>query len=350
MDAVELFQKDVKDIAEKNTPAAPITPEVKPIEGAIPETPIIPEVKLEAPKKSIEELSDDEIKELVAKRGISLAPKEIKQKTDADILASSIQYGISEGKFKMEQYDEAVKIKSTSDKDLVFNDEAAKIRAKNSGITDEEIQKRLEKKFAASEREVEDTVTGEKTTVYIPDEDEIKERAEAIRKKAWTPIDSIKNEYQTAQKVKDFSDQVEANTKKYASEIPSKIKITVGESDSFDFDIEESMKPAITQKLIDNYKQTESYQQFLRNNGIKIPDSKFDVNAAVTFIVKNEYFDKVMDVHANERVKKAVEEALKPYKNSLEKPLETTQVVGKPLVTETPEQAADRWIREKRGY
>lgn len=340
---------DITAIGEKlKSEASPAEDKKEiPVETKV-ETPVATETKDETPvaengteKKEIpvaeankeefqKELSDDELLQLIQKRGIKL-PEE-RTKTEDEELFEAIDYGIKNGKFKKEDYDEAVKIKDIAAKDLVFSNFASSLKAKNKNISDEDIQKKFDRKFGD---EILDETDNPK---IVYDEDEIADVAQKIRDQKFAPINNVKNEFSEVTKRNKFNQQVEQEFKKnIESKITDKVVVKHGNAD-YTIELDKDYLNVVKQKVYNGFMQFKQHPDQFGN--------QFETEKLVEFIVKSDKFDDIATVISKQRSDADVLEALKPFKNPVEtdKQRDTTPQGGKPI-TEAANQLGEQLRR-----
>ncbi len=316
-----------------------------------------PEVKVEAMPETKAEVkvesastAEGELQSILKKYNIAsidelekkLAPAESKRKKSEDEIESEIvKYGIEKGKIKMDDFVEAKKVKDVSDKDLAFAEFAEKLKSKNKNITNDEINAKFDKKFGELVETKEEDADGNLITKVVYDDDEISERAKEIRNKKWQPIESIKKEYTDAESQKEIQEAAIQDFNKLKKEIPSAVQFKIGE-DVFDYQIDEKLKSEVEKQVVGIYAY---YKDTLRSKGIK--DENFDVAQATQNVVKDVMFQNVLQIYSKQKVDAAVAEALKPYLNQMEKPLETGAAKDKVF---DQQKELDSFSRQRRGY
>lgn len=321
--------------------------EKKPEQSSISQAELIAQLKA----SGIDVSSLDELK-------TKITPKqEARKKSDEEVFTEALQFGVQNGKIKLDDYDKAVKYKSIGDKEIVKEKFVEKLREKNPRMSDEEAEAKFNKRFSAEEKIEEikgnvldpDEVTDRKIT-YILDEDELKDEADKIRKGYWNPIEKVKEEYSSFTKQqedqKGFFESVE-NVKK---EIPSKVSWNLGDEKNpnmVEFIIPDELKPLIEKTVIGMYA---NYKDSVANGFIK-EDKPYDVNQAAGIAAQSIAFNNILRIYGDQRENEGMLKGAEPFKNSTKEPLEmnTKEKNGK-QPTESVDEIAARYERHVRGY
>lgn len=336
---------------EKVTEQPAITP--NPNEGAkivnvdVPAEGVTPKVEASAdtPQSNsdlqalLKELNIESVEELKQK----VAPKEPKKSKDAE-LSEAIDFGIKNGKLKLEDYNEAIRLQSIPPKELVFKKFSENLKEKNPKITDEQIQAKFNRKYG---EEIESDKFDEDGNVIkniVFDEDELKHEAESIIDKAWSPIDSVKKEYSNHTETQSFLSATQKEAQNFSSSIPSTIKLSIGE-DSIDYVIDEKTKERIADGFTQAYIATKVY---LKEKGRG--DEKFDFAKTLEDVVWSVAKNNIIGIYANSKVEAAKQQVLQPFANAVTKPIETLNPDGKKAPTESVEDIARRFVQSKRGF
>lgn len=321
-------QETTTPVAQTTVNETP-TEEVKP---AVASTTEATPATTETPKpQEQKELTDDELLNLIQKRGIKL-PEE-KKKTEDEEEADFIAYGTKTGKLKVDDYVDAKKLKDIKDNELVFQEFASKLKAKDKHITQDKIQEKFNKKFGD---EVLDETDSPK---IVYDEDLISDEAKKIRDNKFSPINALKTEYGEVSKQERIHQQTEQEfSRDIAPQIADKVVVRHGNAD---YTIE------LDKPYLDHVKnQVKAGFQLFRQNPDQV-GKQFDARKYQEFIVKTDKFDDIAEIIAKQRSDADVLEALKPFKNPVEtdKQRDTTPQGGK-----TVEQAAAEFTKQNAQF
>ena len=363
--AETIFKEEINKIAESVAKEKanqqppqnpPVNTDTPPSNSAPPASADTPPVNTELKKDEAAGINDESAIQYLKSKGIDtssledlktkLAPAKT-EKTEEQSLTEALEYGVKNGKIKLEEYNKAVQYKSSPAKELVFQNFSEKLKERNPKITDEEIQSRFNKKYAASEsiEEIKDEL-GEVTDrkiVYALDDKEIEADAEEIRKQAWSPIETVKKSHSAYQEEQNFVGTVLKEIEGIKTQIPKTVKIPIGDNETFDYEIDASFEKQITETLLNNYANARVYAH---KNGIKW-DESFNLNDAVQNVVWSIAGKNIMQIYGKNRYDEGLLKGVEDFKNPTKKPLETLNKEGnKSLPPETEAEIAARSGRQ----
>lgn len=349
----EIIESSIAGLPKESTVTATPAVTPNPHEGAKVVNVDVPPVKDEAKPVTTDAApqSNSELQALLKELNISsvdelkkkVAPPPEKKSKDQE-LSEAIDFGIRNQKLKMDDYNEAVKLSAIPPKELVFKKFSESLKEKNAKISDEQIQKRFDAIYG---EEVETTETDDdgnfiKNILY--DEDGLKSEAEKIIKQAWSPIDSVKKEYSSYTENQNFIATVQKDANHYTSQIPSVIKLSIGE-DSIDYAIDEKTKEKIADGFSKAYIATQIY---LKKEGIS--NENFDFAKTLEDVVWSVAKNNIIGIYANSKVEAAKQDTLKPFTNAITQPVETLRPDAKLAPTETLDDIGRRFAQSKRGF
>lgn len=273
-------------------------------------------------------------------------PTEVKEpkKSKEQELSEALDFGVRNQKLKLEDYNKAVQLQGIPPKELVFKKFSETLKEKNPKITDEQIQAKFDRKYGEEVESNEFDEVGNPKKMIAYDEDELQFEAENIIKQSWQPIESIKKEYATHTETQNFVSKVQKEASDYASQIPSTIKLSIGE-DSIDYAIDEKTKEKIADEFSKAYISTQIY---LKDKGKT--NENFNFAATLENVVWGVARNNIIGIYASNKAEQTKHETLKPFANAVTQPLETLRpdAVKKPI--ETIEQIADRFAKKLKGF
>jgi hypothetical protein len=314
-------EKVQKELSEKS-PQVPTT-------EAVVETPVEATAEVAATEQPAIEspVKDDPIQKLLSEVGVKsvdelkewknkLAPKEEeKQPSEDEVEAAVIDFGVKKGR-KIDEFHKARDVQSKTDRDLVFEKFASKEKAKHPNITDEKIEHLFNKKYHLEEIDTdlydEDSASELKMLREVG-EDALKEEAESIRESFLRPVKETKSAFEEFTKNQKREETIlkEFRTE-YFDKVPDKFPFQIGESETIEYEIEPEYKRELQQKLFNAY-------HFFKTNPQEGANQEFDLNGMIRFHILNDRFSNIYNIGVKERIDTAVREALKPYKNPIEK-------------------------------
>jgi len=313
---LEKLNAPYREQAEKK--AATITPPAAETPTATAEPPVV-EVKTETPAATVAEpavkkeevkpdakaeITDESAIEFLRSKGIDvssfdeLTKKAAPKQSEDEETAELIEYGVKNKNLKVDDFLNIKKIKDMPDSELVAENFAAKLKAQNKNITPEQIKEKFDKRFA--------DIDDDGNIIY--DETEISSVANDIREKANATIDGVKKEY-------GFVKSINQELPQLQNKIPNKVQIEFkGETHEL------SLDPKTTERLKSELK--DMFIFYKQNSDGKTP---FDMKQFVqNAIWNNETIRKdVIEVISKARADKEVSEALSPYKNAHQEPLDS---------------------------
>lgn len=269
------------------------------------------EIKAEDKKEISTKEAESDLQKFLKENNLSsldelkqrIAPQE-KAKTADEEETEFLAWSAKEGKIKMDDYVDAKKLKDIPDSDLVKQDFINTLRAKNKNISNEEAEKKFDRKFGD---EVLDETENPKV-VY--DEDSITARAKEIREQKFAPINNAKNEFSEVSKRNKFNNQVEQEYKRdIEPKLSEKVVMKHGNAE-YVIDLDKEKFGIVKQQVklaFQNYKQNPA--QF---------GNHFDAEDVVKFWVKATQFDDVAEIIAKQREDARALEELKRFKNPVE--------------------------------
>ena len=264
----------------------------------------------------LDALSDDERSELLAKltKGKIKSLDEIqdppKQKTKEELEQEASQrrqealaWAFDSGKLKREDYEDAIVLKSKSDRELALAAFTASLQAEDKDITPEEAAELFKDVYHEGQKE--------DSPLYKAGQREIKKLAEAFRNEKIGVLDEIEPEYesftQTQSQYKDFRKKVKAiaETQPKVLDFAIPYKSADGAEESLTYSI------PVDQKVLDKIVNEVTAEQSFAVRNIA-SDGKIDEKALATEIsyhVKARLFDTAIPQLLQEHTKK-VEEKL----------------------------------------
>lgn len=315
----ELASNQPTNTATQEAPAAEVKVEPK-----------VEVPKTEAPKAEVKEVKKEEVvtpqaeqsdtlKAFLAQHNISslseleekITPKRVKTQDEEE--SELIDWSVKNDNMKVDDFLSAKEIQKKKDADVVFDEFAAKLQAKNKNITPEEIQAKFNKKFGDEVDVIEEGVVT--ATKLVLDNEDIAEEAKRIRESRLQPINSAKSKFQNYTKDQDFRNQVIKEFNTIAKGIPDKVPIRIDDKNTFEYELEPSYKEKLLPKLAEQY-------AFFRKNS---PNEKFDAEQFmnhVSSVVMQDNFGNIANIYAGKKVSEKDLEYSKKLENPIVKPID----------------------------
>ncbi len=323
-------------------------PKTEPVKEEVKSEPII-----EVPKVDLKPAIDDDsaLAYLKSKFGIDAASLEDLVKKDEAVnpdleLSQAIDYGIKNGKLKLDDYNEAIKLQAIPPKELVFKTEFAKAKEKNNSLTEANFSKRFDRKYGEEVETKDLDENGEPIKKIVYDEGELNAEANKIIKNVWTPVENAKSEFNKYRDDEKFTTSIKREAEKIKTQIPAELEFQLGEKDIFKYVIDDDIKKEISDKVHDTYI---NYRNFLKVTGQKY-DEKFDVAQATRDVVKDMRFVNMLKIYGSQQRELAKAEVLKPFEGKTASSTEPLEMIGEngklKTPTETIDQIAQRFAKQ----
>lgn len=274
------------------------------------EAPVKVEAKVESPSTEIKtEAAESDLAKFLKENNFSsidelkqkITPQ--RQKTEDEEEAELIDWAVKNENLKVDDFLSAKELQKKKDADIVFENFANKLQAKNKNITAEEIQAKFNKKYG------EETTDEDLNIKYVFDDEDIAEQAKLIREQRLQPINNVKSKFKNYTSEQNFVKQVQNEFSEIAKAIPDKISIKIDDKNSLDYEIESKYKETLIPKL------NEAYTLFRRNTKEKIDTTAF--LSYVADIVKSDNFGNIANIYRQKGIDAAQLEAVKKLENPI---------------------------------
>jgi predicted RNA-binding protein Jag len=277
----------------------------------------------EAPKptlKSVDDLSDDELKAVLAKRNIKLAEKEVtpeeKKKNDDLAEAELRQFAITQLGMKKEDFDLPTVLSAKADLDLVWE----QYKETHKGVDETKLRARFDIKYSLFEgAENEDKEFGLT---------ELSKQAEAIRDSAVQPINKAKEHLNAAKQRYQIEQTAIQEANDYLAKMPDTVDVEFEITD--DKDQKQADKISIT--IPKDYRNGEFADLF--RNAVKAqklidPQGTVDMDVYANYLMAQRIEKDKLAAVAQHVWNKAYNAGAEPFKNPVTttKPTEAAPVV-----------------------
>jgi hypothetical protein len=255
--------------------------------------------------KSIEEMDDESLNKLLEKRGLKVVKEEKqetpeqKQKRLQEEKADMIKFAVEQLNMKVEDLTESDIINSKEDMDLVYEEFSKKQKAKSKNINEETIRRRFNNEYYQDE--------------FADEEDrdwgsiKIKESADQIRKSAMSPFEKVKEEYTSYKEAERVHSAAKKEAKEYIKNMNKVFEIKV-QDEVVPIEIPEVyLQGDFVKRFTDSYMYAKSHN----------PHGSVDAEVIAKSILRSDLIEHAASVAASIKSNKAVEDALRPYKNPL---------------------------------
>jgi hypothetical protein len=281
---------------------------IPPQEPIAPSEPIAPQEPIKPQASAIDDIDDETLSKILEKKGLKLQKddgetEEQRAKREQIEKIEMMRFAVEHLGINADELNVDSAIISKTDKELVYEDFANKLKSKNKDLSDEVIRKRFEKEYFLDEFDDEDD--------KIYGEEKLKARAEKLRSKATMQLENVKNEYNKFKEVRGIYNKASSEADTFLKEYNGVIEF---DDDGNKIPIE-IPKDYLSQTFSKKFKDAYMFAKTQNPNG------DLDKRKLAESIIIPDMIKHIARTVASIQTNKAVEEAMKPFKN----PLTTTK-------------------------